>query len=1046
MAIRGPRDLEDKLDQLSKQEPDADLTDDGIQPAGFARSLGRQAAGEIIKPLTKRGARIDPDYKVTEEITKPVDVIDPDGTATDVMDIQPPVEAKTKIEPEIVPPIKKPKPSTEERVEEVMAERQEAMGGARTVPSPSKKQLAEGVEAGPVNTRFYDSDSLAATAKAVAGDTEPDYQAQTVESLYRRAFMSGVPKKTLDAMFRGIPMQSKVGNNQLATQLAGLQALHDVSAQKVDELMTQAASGLLTDLGKFELREALSQHEVILGTLKGAKRDVARSMNVFKGARERNLPSLDIRAVLDGAGGDDQLRALADNYMKQETRAAKNKVLEVGIIRKTYDSIIYAAQSTFLTNWETHLFNSAANFGTLIADVPERAVAVPIGKVRKRIAKTLGLEYSPDEYYRQDIYARTSAFYNGIMDGWSLMAQGAKTGSTKDAARNPISSAYFSNTPLMLLGKEVARTPELKNTLAGKVLDSLGMIYSIPMRALGAGDQFFGGIAQRMELHEQAWRYGAQIYDKKLADGGTADEALSVSQEAVNRFLTERPAEVDASVQSFRKQATLMADIDRQSNLGRMYHGALKVMNNPLVKPIMLFSKSDTNLAIEGAARVPILNFMSPRFYSEWEKGGRHRDLAISRIVVGGTMGLGSYYLAYNGRLTGAGPADTEDRNNLKRIGWQDFSLRLNNDEMSDENIDRVNKILGAGTIQRGTGNLEGSTFMSLKRLEPVTIPLLLGAAYADAVKYRAYDPDDTQLSIMFDAMSASLSEYSTNMPAMQSVNELMRIANQRQTDSGDRLVAMLDAYVRQVGNVAIAGTPVVGLANSAIVGKIERILDPATSNTAVNQAQVEWADDVLGIDATQLGVRGFFEAYNKMMSRVPTKANKLPPKLDERGKPIEYSADYSWRPMATQKGKRDEVSEILAAINHGIAYPNFKINGVSLTAEQQNMYLKLQQDPDPDTGMTMDEAIVDVINQRLNDADLLGIAPAIGSLQNDVNTVVSDYRSRAREVMFGKTIKDRDTGLVDYTLETEDGAPILYPGTAADIAKNQQKVNLYGR
>jgi len=95
---------------------------------------------------------------------------------------------------------------------------------------------------------------------------------------------------------------------------------------------------------------------------------------------------------------------------------------------------------------------------------------------------------------------------------------------------------------------------------------------------------------------------------------------------------------------------------------------------------------------------------------------------------------------------------------------------------------------------------------------------------------------------------------------------------------------------------------------------------------------------------------------------------------------------------------------------------------------------------------MTMDEAIVDVINQRLNDADLLGIAPAIGSLQNDVNTVVSDYRSRAREVMFGKTIKDRDTGLVDYTLETEDGAPILYPGTAADIAKNQQKVNLYGR
>ena len=1038
MAIRGPRDLADELDQLSKQTAEPDLTDDGIQLAGFARSAGRQVAGQILEPLTKRGARVDPDYKVTEEITKPVDVVDPD-----IQMPEPPVE---KIEPQIVPPIKKPAPVSEERVEEVMAERQEAMGGARQVPSPTKAQVAEGIEAGPVNTRFYDSDSLAATVKAVAGDTEPDYQSQTVESLYKRAFSSGVPKKTLDAMFRGIPMQSKVGNNQLATQLAGLQALHDVSAQKVDELMAQASSGLLTDLGKFELREALAQHEIVLAELKGAKRDVARSMNVFKGARERNLPALDIRAVLDGVGGDQQLRALADNYLQQENRAAKNKILEVGLLRKTYDSMIYAAQSTFLTNWETHIFNATANGLTLFMDVPERAVAIPVGKVRQRLAKVLGKEYKPDQYYGQDIYARTSAFYNGLMDGWSMMAKGAKTGATKDAPRNPISSAYFSNTPVMMLGKEVARTPELKNTLAGRVLDSLGSLYSIPMRALGAGDQFFGGIAQRMELHEQAWRYGATIYDKKLADGASADEALASSQEAVNKFLTERPAEVEASVQSFRKQATLMADIDRQSALGRTYHGALKMMNWPLVKPIMLFSKSVTNLAVEGAARVPVLNFMSPRFYSEWEKGGRHRDLAISRMVVGGSLGLGSYFLAHNGRLTGAGPADTEERNNLKSMKWQEFSMRFDNEEMSDANIARLNNIMGAGTAMRGTGTFEGSTFVSLKRMEPVTIPLLLGAAFADAQKYRAYDPDDTQAEIMFDAMMASLAEYSTNMPAMQSVNELMRILNQRQTDFGDKAVAMFDAYVRQVGNVAIAGTPIVGLANSAIVGKIERILDPALSNTAINQSQVEWADDVLGVDATQPGIRAFFEAYNKVMSRVPTKSNKLPPKRDARGNPIEYDKDYSWMPLAMAKGKRDEVSEMLAAINHGIGEPNFTIGGVRIPAEQQDMYLKLQQDPDPVTGMTMDEAILQAINDRINDAEALGISPPLGSLQNDVDQVVADYRARARNKMFGKTIKDKDTGLVNYTMQSDDGAEIMYPDTAAKIARNQEKANLYGR
>ncbi len=1029
MAIRGPVDLNDIAEDLP-QDYEAQ-NEDGVQLAGgFARSLGREAAKTIIEPLTKPGARTSPTYKVTEEAVKPIDQPRPED-----IDL-PPVPENTP------PPIKKPKPSSEERVEEVMAERQEAMGGERQAPSPSAKQKAEGVKVGPVNTTFYDNDSLAATVEAMAKSSEEEFKTQTVQSLFDRSFRAGVPKKILDATFRKIPMESKIGDNKLAVQLAGLQALHDVSAQKVDEMMTQAASGLLTDLGKFELREALAQHEIILSQLKGAKRDVARSMNVFKGARERNLPSLDMRAVLDGAGGDDQLRVLASNYLKNADRAARNKVLETGVIRKTYESIIYAAQSVFLTNWETHLFNGIANAGTLLMDVPERAVAIAVSPVRKRIERLQGFEPNPDNYYAQDIYARTSAFYNGLMDGIALASQGARTASAKDAPRNPISSEYFSDTPLKLLGQEVGRTPELKNTLAGRVIDSLGAIYSIPMKALGASDQFFGGIAQRMELHEQAWRYGAQIFDKVIADGGSMEDATKASQDAVNRLLVERPETIEASVQSFRKQATLMADIDRQGVLGNTYHGALRIMNNPLVKPIMLFSKSVTNLAIEGAARVPVLNFISPRFYSEWQKGGRHRDLAISRIVVGGTIGMGSYYLAHNGRLTGAGPADTEDRNNLKRAKWQEFSLRLDNDEMTDANKARVEKILGAGSIQRGTGNFKGSTFVSLKRMEPVTIPLLLGAAYADAMKYRAYDPDDTELGIMFDAMAASLAEYSTNMPAMQSVNELMRIANQRQTDGGDRLVAMLDAYARQTANVALAGTPVVGLANSALMGKIERMLDPVVSNTAVNQAQVEWADGYF--DPREPGIRAFFEAYNKLKSRIPTVANGLPPRLDERGNPVEYGKDYPGIPMSTIKGKRDEVTEILAAINHGIAYPSFNINGVALTAEQQNMYLKLQQEPH--NGMTMDEAIVNAINERLNDAELNDIVPPIGSLQNDVNQVVSEYRQRARETMFGIFEKDSQTGLVNVLTRDRNGGDVLYPKTALEMANNQQKLNLYGR
>jgi len=1040
MAIRGPRDLEADLDKIEQnvQEPQADLSQEGIQQAGgvaslFGRSAGRGVAKEIIEPLTKRGARISPESKVVE----PAQEVAPEPPiAQDLPEDVVPVQPEQ-------PPIKKPAPATEERVEQVMGAREEAMGGPRQVPSPSAKQLGEGIEAGPVNTRFYDSDSLAATAQAIAETSEPDFASQTVQSLFDRAILSGVPKKVADAMFRGIPMESKVGGNKLATQLAGLQALHDVSAQKLDDMMAQAASGMLTDLGKFELREALAQHQLIFDQLKGAKRDVARAMNVFKGARERNLPSLDIRAVLDGVGGDDQLRVLADAYLQQQNRAAKNKILETGLMRKGYDSIIYMAQATFLSNWETHMFNAAAGIGQLIADIPERAGAIPVGILRQRVAKVLGLEYNPDRFYKEDIYARVAAFYNGTLDGFALMSRNVKSGGAKDAPTMPMAPSNLENTPLYLFGKEVWRTPEYRGQPLYRGLNAMGNGYSVFMRGLAAGDGLFGGIAQRMELHEQAWRYGATIYDKKIADGASAEEALSATQEAINTFLVERPADIEASMEGFRKQITLMSDLDRQSQLGRTYWAAQRLMNFPLIKPIMLFNKSVTNLAIEGAARLPILNFISPRFYSEWQKGGRHKDLAISRIALGGMMGLGSFKLAFDGRVTGFGPTGTEDRNNLKRAGWQEFSLRFNNDEISDEILERLNVILGAGSATRGTGTFEGSTFVSFKRLEPVTIPFIMGAALADAMKYRAYNPDDTDYQIMMDAMMASLAEYSTNMPAMQSVNEFMRIFNQRQTDGGDKFAAMVEAYFKQVANVGIAGTPVVGFANSALFGKIERMLDPALSNTAVNQAQVEWAD-AYGVDATTPGIRVFFEAYNKTMSRVPNASNKLPPKLDERGRPIVYDKDYSWLPMSTTKGKPDEVAELLASINHGIGYPKFDISGVRLTAEQQNMYLKMQQDRHD--GMTMDDAIIRTINERLNDAERMGIKPPLGSLQNDVDQVVAEYRARARDKMFGEMVKDSDTGIVHYTGRTKDGAPVLYPETAAEMAMNQENINLYGR
>ena len=69
------------------------------------------------------------------------------------------------------------------------------------------------------------------------------------------------------------------------------------------------------------------------------------------------------------------------------------------------------------------------------------------------------------------------------------------------------------------------------------------------------------------------------------------------------------------------------------------------------------------------------LNFISPRFQQEWRKGGRHRDLAIARLSLGSSLLAGGYLAADSGRITGSGPGDTNERNNLRQLGWQEFSF-----------------------------------------------------------------------------------------------------------------------------------------------------------------------------------------------------------------------------------------------------------------------------------------------------------------------------------------------------------------------------------
>ena len=1026
------------------------LEEQGIQVAGasFGRAgtkmlleglKGKRATEYTVKP-DKRDEAADvidtPDIEEVEDLdaldaNPDLNVMEGETEAPDDMGLRgnDTVPESTEVVPETAAPPPGREPASEKEMEALIKAREEQVGQPRTAPSPTPAQKAAGVVRGPINTRFYDDDGLAATVQAAAAQ-RPDVKTRTIQSIYDEAVKAGVPQKTLKGILSGKKMESAVGDDELAVNLAGLMSLHDVSAKKLDEMMFKMRDGELDEAGQLELREAIAQHTIIMDSLSNAKRDVARTMNVFKNVAGRDEVSIqEIRAALDNEGGEDHLRALAENYIKvgekSGGRARKNKLLQRSFGWKVYDAMVYSAQSVLLSNPETHLYNLAANVAFAGMDYSERLISIPIGKMRQRLAKTFGKDYDADRYFMDDIHARNHAVLSGIVDGFVLMGKQLKESESVGklgVSRNPFKSEY-------LFGEEIAAARAeggLKGGALG-ILDALGTVYSIPFKALGAGDELIGGVVARMQLHEEAARLAKQTYDDAI-EFMSSDEALELAQEAAEKLLTERPASVEQNIQDARQMLTLQGDWDMETKTGRTFWKVNKGLNK--FKFMVMFNKTILKIADETAARVPGLNFMSPRFQSEWKKGGRHRDMAIARLSLGSGLLAAGYKFADSGRVTGSGPGDTNERNNLRQLGWQEFSLRFGKDEWTEDSVAKLRKVMGEDAVTFGKGQFDGMVFVSLKRLEPLNTPFLLAAAFKDAERYGAYD--DGEMAEMMGPAIAALSEYSTNIPALTEISNMMSSINTRSEDNLDTFRSVVETAGRAGFTFLGNAMPVANLANSSLSAKFERILDPTVRNVDITLEQERAMYEAFDSNETPKWWRPFFQAYNRFRSRVPGLSTGVAPRLDELGDPVE--AQHAALPAYVRSGKTSEVREMLAAINHFPSEPRKTMDGVVLPVELQNRYKELYAKEIKIRGKTMGQAIVERIKEKTSFYEKRNMKARIGVLQDEVDLIVSEYRSVARHRMFGIRDWDEKNELYRLTLEELPGRKYGLPGNIIEF------------
>ena len=1010
---------ETNLNAVMPNEVEAQTED--IQVAGL---LNPKLLSEVLEPLIRKGAKSKREPKITPDAEK---VVTPPILETKPVDVVAP--PKPLVEP--------PAPVSAERMQIQINERQKIIEqGAPAVKTDET----------PISTVAFDTDEMRATVQSAAEVAVNQEPSMSVRSMYMRAINAGVPEATAKRILEGLPMESTVGGSELAKNMAGLLKLHDDSASKLDDLFGKMTRNELDQNGQLELRQQMAFHDLVVKQLKGVQVDIGRAMNTFKRVKDTGpgFAETDVRKILDDLGGDTTLQRLAQNYLEMPNQKAKNKLLEKGLGAKLYDAFMYTFQSNLLNDPVSHAYNFTGNaiLGTL-APV-ERLLAVGTGTVRQAFG--IG---SKDRFYMSDIQARLSGFHNGMLDAWELASHAAKTGTRAtakgDAPFEPLSSEAFSDTPVRLFGKELYRTPDLKDSYAGKVLDGLGFFQSIPFRALGAADEGMGGIAARMQLHEESWRFANDEYEKLITAGMNEADALTEVKRMVAGFLDERPATIEANVDAFRKQATLQTDLDRETKLGEFYWKMDHILQMPALKVFVPFSKTITNIFNEGAARIPGLNLLSTRFWDDYDKGGRYRDLAISRVAMGASATSSMAYLSMNNRVTGSGPGQPEDKAALIAMGWQPYSFIFGPGEISAENAERLSKLT---KVTPGQGPMAGYTFVSYARFDPISPILALGADFGDAMKFHRGKPDDEVVTQTALAAAGSTAEYMSSLPVAGFIGDIVSITRSRQEDGGEKVVQILDRLARQYTDFLITGMPGVGVANSSAVAHIERLIDPTIRSTRPSEMDVK------------PGLRFAYESLARLKSRIPGLSKDVPPELDNLGRERvvqNRGMDNYWNynpVLSVTGGKRSATDEALASLDFGISRPRDTWDGVKLSAEQFNTYkrlygqeVKLVMTADG-VPRSLEEVIPYALKEAEDDAIMSGGSFGKGEKQQFIEQLTSKYRRIAKLRMIGFD-NSPDPNQSDAPDLSEAGfldEKVLFPELSAAVRKNKEFKRVNGK
>ncbi|MCK9541580.1 MAG: hypothetical protein M0R03_06060 [Novosphingobium sp.] len=401
-----------------------------------------------------------------------------------------------------------------------------------------------------------------------------------------------------------------------------------------------------------DFQQKLLRHVAIQEQVSGMTAEAGRALQQFRQMADSRAVRGDVLAAAVQAGGgrgrvQDAAEVILDAV--EETPGKFNAVVGKVAQPRWRDKLTELYINNLLSGPQTHAVNITSNALTALAQIGEHATAAAIGKVRQALPGA-----NIDRVVGSEIGARTFGLLQGAKEGARLFAHALRTGEPSD-----------------LVSKVEGQGMKAISGIKGEII-------RVPTRLLTAEDEFFKGIARRMELNGLAVR---QAHKEGLK--GEAAKAR------IAELVANPPDDLLHASMDYARYLTFQQKL---GSFASLVSRGTQVW--PGLKLFLPFVRTPTNLLKFAGERS-----LAAPFLEEWRKdfaaGGARRDLAIAKVMLGTGLGAVVYEAALAGRVTGSAPSDPNKARLQYADGWQPYSIRVGDQWYSYKRMDPFSTTLG---------------------------------------------------------------------------------------------------------------------------------------------------------------------------------------------------------------------------------------------------------------------------------------------------------------------------------------------------------------